>query len=61
MEDLVYRADDLLTFEVRDAVDLRGEWHGKWPGTVRPLLPWRTDRIGPLDASTPTPAVEVEQ
>lgn len=49
MEDLIYKEDDLLTFDVRDAVDLRGDWHGKWPGAVRPLLPWRTDRIAALE------------
>ena len=42
---------DLLTFDVQDAVELRGGWHGKWAGVVRPILPWSTDRLGDDGAS----------
>ena len=44
---VVYRHDDLLAFEVRDAAELRGEWYGRWPGVVRPLLEWRTELVEP--------------
>ena len=42
---VVYRHDDLLIFDVQDAVELRGAWHGKWPGAVRPVLEWRTELL----------------
>jgi lipopolysaccharide transport system ATP-binding protein len=51
---IVYRHDDVLAFEVHDSADLRGEWYGRWPGVVRPLLTWDTELVEPgvpLDAS----------
>jgi lipopolysaccharide transport system ATP-binding protein len=42
---VVYRDDDILTFEVRDSADLRGGWYGRWPGVVRPLLAWDTQLV----------------
>jgi lipopolysaccharide transport system ATP-binding protein len=53
---LLYRQDDALTFEVLDCVDLRGAWHGDWPGAVRPNLAWKTEVLGGLGA--PDPAKE---
>jgi lipopolysaccharide transport system ATP-binding protein len=44
---IVYRHDDVLAFEVRDSVDLRGEWYGRWPGVVRPQLAWETELVKP--------------
>jgi len=41
----VYCYDDLLVFEVCDAVEMRGSWYGKWPGAVRPNLEWTTELI----------------
>ena len=38
---------DVLAFEVRDSVDLRGEWYGRWPGVVRPQLAWETELVTP--------------
>jgi lipopolysaccharide transport system ATP-binding protein len=41
--------EDLLAFEVHDTPsEMRGHYHGEWPGAIRPILQWRTDRIGPL-------------
>jgi lipopolysaccharide transport system ATP-binding protein len=37
--------EDLLVFDVQDASDLRGMYHGDWPGTVRPNLQWTTEQI----------------
>ena len=37
--------DDLLVFDVLDAGDLRGLYHGDWPGAVRPKLQWATEQI----------------
>jgi lipopolysaccharide transport system ATP-binding protein len=42
---VVSRQDDVLVFDVRDAVDARGDWHGRWPGAVRPRLAWRTELL----------------
>jgi lipopolysaccharide transport system ATP-binding protein len=33
---------DLLTFEISDSLDLRGVYHGEWPGAVRPNIAWTT-------------------
>jgi lipopolysaccharide transport system ATP-binding protein len=35
--------DDVLVFEVRDTAEARYGWHGKWVGTVRPMLEWTTE------------------
>ncbi|HEV2852070.1 MAG TPA: ABC transporter ATP-binding protein [Thermoanaerobaculia bacterium] len=42
---VLFRIADLLVFDVRDTVEMRGEWYGKWPGAVRPLLPWSTEAV----------------
>jgi len=42
---IIYRHDDILTFEVRDSVEMRGNWYGKWPGAVRPNLKWSTELV----------------
>jgi lipopolysaccharide transport system ATP-binding protein len=39
---------DSLLFEVQDAADFRGLYHGDWPGVVRPHLEWKTEQLGPL-------------
>jgi len=44
---VVYRDDDILSFEVRDSPDLRGSWYGRWPGVVRPILAWETELVEP--------------
>jgi lipopolysaccharide transport system ATP-binding protein len=41
----VLKEDELLTFDVRDAVETRHGWHGKWVGAVRPMLDWNTEII----------------
>jgi lipopolysaccharide transport system ATP-binding protein len=46
-EQTVVQHDDVLVFEVQDAVDLRGGWHGRWVGAVRPALEWETDIVNP--------------
>ena len=42
---ILYQQADLLTFEVHDIADDRGDWYGKWPGAVRPCLEWRTEQL----------------
>ncbi|MFN3630460.1 MAG: ABC transporter ATP-binding protein, partial [Casimicrobiaceae bacterium] len=39
-----FRHDSALFFEVLDS-PLPIQWHGRVPGVVRPLLPWRTERL----------------
>ncbi len=42
---------DLLAFEVHDVPsEMRGGFHGNWPGVVRPNLEWKTELVGPLPA-----------
>ena len=44
--------DDLLAFEIHDtASELRADYHGQWPGTLRPHLEWKTELLEPLPAS----------
>ncbi len=40
--------DNLLVFNVQDAHDLRGLFHGAWPGALRPNLKWTTEQIEAL-------------
>ncbi len=40
-----WRANDVLTFDVQDASDFRAGWYDEWEGAVRPLLPWRRERL----------------
>jgi len=42
---IIYAQDDALVFDVRDAVEMRGAWHGKWAGVVRPNLKWDTEHL----------------
>ena len=42
---VVYRSDDVLTFDVAELGEQRGAWYGKEPGVVRPLLEWQTMRV----------------
>ena len=43
---IVFCLDDAIAFNVHDAVERRGDWHGKWEGAVRPDLDWKTEYIG---------------
>jgi homopolymeric O-antigen transport system ATP-binding protein len=48
--------DDLIVFEIHDAAsELRGAYHGEWPGVVRPKLEWKTELLAPLPATFVTP------
>ena len=44
---VIYSQDDILTFDVLDDLEARGEgaWHGKWSGVVRPNLEWNTELV----------------
>ncbi len=44
--------EDLLVFEIHDAAsELRGAFHGQWPGALRPNLLWQTELLEPLPVS----------
>lgn len=43
---VLYRHEDILVFEIQDAPEMRGGWHGAWPGMVRPNLRWETEFLG---------------
>ncbi len=50
--DVIAEWEDLLAFEIHDAAsELRGAYHGQWPGTVRPDLEWKTELLEPLPAT----------
>ena len=40
-----WRANDVLTFDVLDTSDFRAGWYDEWEGVIRPLLPWRRERL----------------
>jgi lipopolysaccharide transport system ATP-binding protein len=44
-KELIYHLEDILVFDVLDAVEERTAWFGKWIGAVRPPLEWRTGMI----------------
>ena len=41
----IFRADDILVFDVLEAAEMRSGWYGKMMGAIRPLLEWRTELI----------------
>jgi len=43
---VIFSFEDALVFNVLDAIERRGEWHGKWEGAVRPDLVWATEYLG---------------
>ncbi len=50
---LIANWEDLLAFEVHDVPsELRGFYHGEWPGAIRPNLAWKTELIEPFSEST---------
>jgi lipopolysaccharide transport system ATP-binding protein len=51
----VLQQDNILVFDVRDAIEMRHGWHGKWNGVVRPMLDWSTEFVEaePSPASRP--------
>lgn len=42
---IIFSLDDALVFNILDAVERRGDWHGKWEGAVRPDLEWKTEYL----------------
>ena len=48
---VLFRLEDALVFEVHDANDLRGDYHGEWSGAVRPNLKWQTESVDETERS----------
>jgi hypothetical protein len=42
----VFVKENVLAFDLIDSGVGRGDWYGKWPGVVRPLLNWTTEYLG---------------
>jgi lipopolysaccharide transport system ATP-binding protein len=42
---VIYRHDEALVFDVRDSMEMRGNWHGRWAGAFRPLTEWSTELL----------------
>lgn len=40
---VIHRMDDVLVFEMRDVLEGREGWFGRWAGAVRPKLAWETE------------------
>jgi lipopolysaccharide transport system ATP-binding protein len=47
---IVYRHEDILTFEVHEDGASRKGWYGDWPGATRPALRWTTELVSPAAA-----------
>ena len=43
---ILYYLEEPLTFEIADWREGEGNWYGKWPGIVRPKLPFTLNKIG---------------
>lgn len=56
---VIYNHSDVLSFEVRDALELRDGWYGKWPGAVRPDLEWHTELLEELPVTSRVAPVAV--
>jgi lipopolysaccharide transport system ATP-binding protein len=42
---IIYRLDDVLSFEVHESIKLREGYLGDWPGAMRPKLTWTTELV----------------
>jgi lipopolysaccharide transport system ATP-binding protein len=58
--DVLFSLEDVVVFEVVDAVERRGNWHGKWAGAVRPDLEWRTEFLSKELVSRPAERTTTE-
>ncbi|HEX7297131.1 MAG TPA: ABC transporter ATP-binding protein [Pyrinomonadaceae bacterium] len=46
-----HREDCVVEFEVHESIETRADYFGGWPGVVRPLLDWTTERLEPSQSS----------
>ncbi len=43
---ILYYLEEPLNFEIADWREGNGNWYGKWPGVIRPTLPFKLNKIG---------------
>lgn len=58
---VIYQQNDILVFDIREAVEEIGAWFGKWQGAVRPVLDWDTALLAPGAPRDATGIVEVQR
>lgn len=51
--EVIFDLEDAIVFEVMDSGERRGNWHGRWPGVVRPDLRWETKYVEAGNGSEP--------
>jgi len=44
-DNIVFKEEDILVFEIIDSMENRAGWHGSWEGAVRPILLWETEKL----------------
>jgi len=51
----VFHLEDVVVFDIHDDTELRGLYHGPWPGAFRPHLEWETAQVSasPEPSSSP--------
>ena len=54
---VIYRKDDLVSFEVIDTGKNRGAWYGKTIGVVKPLLDWTLELVDEEARFAPPPSM----
>jgi len=42
---VIYRHEDVVSFDVLDSGKRKGAWFGKEPGVVRPMMKWTTEHL----------------
>lgn len=42
---VLFKHEDILSFDVREDAETRSAWYQKWPGALRPMLEWKTDLL----------------
>src|SRR5690606_31640004 len=54
---VVYSHPEILSFDILDSPDLRGAWHGEWPGAVRPILEWQSECLETHELASREPSL----
>jgi lipopolysaccharide transport system ATP-binding protein len=49
----VIKEPEALIFNIQDTLDERDGWYGPWPGAIRPMLKWETNRLPSPHADVP--------
>jgi hypothetical protein len=49
---VLFKQEDILVFDVRDSVETRGGYHGRWTGVLRPILEWTTECLSEMEVQS---------